>query len=315
MIRFLTHNEIDFDKWDDCISKAINGIFYGYSWYLDMCAQTWDALVEDDYRAVMPLPYRKKGGIKYIFQPFFIQQLGVFSTYSLTETLTLRFLEAIPPGFRFGELSLNTYNTLPEKFPMISGRGVTYEMDLIAPYNQLAEKYSKNTRRNIKKAVASNIFITSHGRPEEIIEAFRKHRGKGNIPFGEKDYLVLKHLIYSGIHRGMVTLKCAYSSTNNFCAGIVFFTSHHKSVLLFSGVTGEARNNHAMSLLVDDYIRENAGKNLTLDFEGSSDPNLARFYRGFGSEECVFLHIRFNRLPLLAKPLLYTYLCVRKYLK
>ncbi len=315
MIRFLKHSEIDFDKWDGCITQAINGIFYGYSWYLDMCARSWDALVEDDYRAVMPLPYRKKAGIKYIFQPFFIQQLGVFSTYSLTEDISARFLKAIPPGFRFGEFNMNTYNTLPGTHPMVSGKGITYELDLIAPYDQLAGKYSNNTRRNIKKAAGSGVFITSHGRPEEIIHTFRRHRGATNVPFKEKDYLVLKHLIYAGIHRRMVSLKCAYSATNDFCAGVVFFKSHNKSVWLFSGATEEARKNNAMSLLVDDYIREHAGKNLTLDFEGSSDANLARFYRGFGSEECVFLHIRFNRLPLLVNPLLNAYLCVRKYLK
>ncbi len=315
MIRYVRHDEIDFDKWDVCIDNAINGMFYGYSWVLDMCARTWDALVEDDYRAVMPLPYRKKAGMKYVFQPFFVQQLGVFSTHSLTEDVSKRFIDAIPGVFLFGEFSMNTYNPLPSDHPYISGRGVTHELDLIPPYGQLREKYSKNTRRNIKKALESGVFVTSHGRPEEIIQAFRQNRGSRNIPFTEKDYQVLKHVIYAGIYKGMVSLKCAYSATNDFCAGIVFFTSHNKSVWLFSGSTPEARSNSAMSLLVDEYIRENAGKEMILDFEGSADPNLARFYRGFGSEECVFLHIKMIRMPFVLKPLINLYLNLRNYLK
>ena len=44
-----------------------------------MSVRTWDALVEDDYVSVMPLPYRKKMGVTYIFPPTMTQQLGVFS--------------------------------------------------------------------------------------------------------------------------------------------------------------------------------------------------------------------------------------------
>lgn len=70
---------------------------------------------------------------------------------------------------------------------------------------------------------------------------------------------------------------------------------------MFSGITDQARNNGAMFLLVDDFIREHAGRDLVLDFEGSSDPNLARFYLGFGSKECVFLQIKINRMPPVLK--------------
>ena len=54
-----------------------------------------------------------------------------------------------------------------------------------------------------------------------------------------------------------------------------------------------------MFLLLDSFIKENSQKNITLDFEGSNDENLARFYKGFGSKECVYLQLRRNRLPFL----------------
>ncbi len=304
MIRYIRHDNIDFAKWDHCIDHSVNGMFYAYAWYLDMTADSWDALVEDDYSAVMPLPFRKKAWIKYIYQPFFIQQLGVFSTYRLNEGVTERFLGAIPREFRFADFNLNTFNLLSDRHPSIGGKGITHELDLIFPYAYLQEGYSANTRRNIKRARAKEVFITNAGRPEDIILAFRQNRGKLGVPFAEKDYRVLRHLIYAGLHKGMVSLRFAYAQTNDFCAGIVFFKSHHKVVLLFSGSTPEARNNGAMSLLIDHFIQEHAGKELVLDFEGSADPGLARFYRGFGSEECVFLRIIMNRMPFPSESLL-----------
>ncbi|MDR4988781.1 MAG: GNAT family N-acetyltransferase [Bacteroidales bacterium] len=314
MIRYIPHSEIDFERWDQCIDKAVNGIFYAWSWYLDMCTESWDALVEDDYRAVMPLPVRKKMGIRYIYQPFFIQQLGVFSTYSLSENVTERFLAAIPHEFRYADFNMNTYNRLPEGHPAISGQGITHELDLIASYEELKKKYRENTRRNIRKAHKNKVFVTSHARPEDIIDAFRNNSKKFNIPFGEKDYVVLKHLIYAGMHKGMVSLKAAYSENNNFCAGIVFFHSHGKYVWLFSGATEEARKNGAMSLLVDAFLQEQAGREAVLDFEGSTNPDLARFYRGFGSEECVFLQIKFNRMPAVIRPFINLGLSLKAFL-
>ena len=54
-IRFLRRSEIDLDKWDDTIAKATHSLPYAFSWYLDAVAEHWDALVMDDYKAVMPL--------------------------------------------------------------------------------------------------------------------------------------------------------------------------------------------------------------------------------------------------------------------
>jgi hypothetical protein len=315
MIRYIPHNEIDFDKWDQCIDTAMNGIFYAYSWYRDMCSTSWDALVQDDYRAVMPLPVRKKFGIKYIYQPFFIQQLGVFSNESLTAAITEMFLESIPSDIRFVDYNLNTFNRLPEQHIAIKSKGKTYELDLILPYEQLRAKYAENTKRNIKKATRNDLFVTAHARPEEIINVFRKNSRRYHVPFREQDYRVLKHLIYAGMHKGMVSIKAAYTSNNNFCGGIVFYRSHQKVVWLFSGATPEARTTGAMSLLVDTFIQENAGKELVLDFEGSSNPGLARFYRGFGSEECVFLQIEMNNMPFFAKSLLNSVLYAKRFFR
>ncbi len=303
MIRYIPHDEIDFEKWDNCIDNAINGIFYAWSWYLNMCTDSWDALVEDDYLAVMPLPLRRKYGITYVYQPFFIQQLGIFSTYSLSEDVANRFLQAIPKSIRYAAFNMNTYNRLPGGHNAINGRGITHELDLIAPYEQIRYAYSTNLKRNIKKAEKTGVYVTSHARPDDIITAFRQNSSRYRVHYKEEDYRVLKHIIYSGMHKGLVNIKAAYGNTNNFCGGIIFYKSHKKAVWLFSGATPEARQNGAMSLLADLFIRENAGSEMVLDFEGSKNPNLARFYRAFGSEECVFLQIRINNMPFLFKGL------------
>ena len=56
MIRFVEHNEVDTDKWDQCIKRSINSTPYAFSWYLDIVVSNWNALILNDYEAVFPLP-------------------------------------------------------------------------------------------------------------------------------------------------------------------------------------------------------------------------------------------------------------------
>jgi hypothetical protein len=312
MIEYKKHKEIDFEKWDLCIDRALNGIIYPYSFYLNQVSPNWDALIYNNYEAVMPLPVKNKYGIDYVIQPIFVQQLGVFGQIPVSENLLSEFVENIPSRFRYININLNTFNPVISGRNIITEKSVTYELDLISSYEMIRNKYTVQTKRNIKKAEKEKVFITRNDDPMPIIESFRRTRGKTIAHLGDKQYETLKHLIFSGIYRGNTDIYSAFTARNSFCAGIVFFRSHKKTILIFSGSTAEARNNGAMSAIIDRYIADHAGENLTLDFEGSNEKNLARFYAGFGSKECVFLQIKINNLPLILKPIVKMYFFAKK---
>ena len=59
-VSYLQNKDIDKIKWDKCIDTASNGLIYAYSFYLDTMAKHWDALVMNDYEAVMPITWNKK---------------------------------------------------------------------------------------------------------------------------------------------------------------------------------------------------------------------------------------------------------------
>ena len=93
-IFYLEQENIDKQKWDDCIDKAGNGLIYAYSFYLDCMSKHWGALILGDYEAVMPLTWNKKYGICYLYQPFFAAHLGIFGN-NLSQTTVKTFLESI----------------------------------------------------------------------------------------------------------------------------------------------------------------------------------------------------------------------------
>jgi len=93
MITYLTRDHLDVEKYDRCISNAINSRIYARSWYLDAVTKDrWDVLVLDDYVAVMPLPKRRKFFLNYIYLSPWSQQLGVFSTGTIDSRLVKQFI-------------------------------------------------------------------------------------------------------------------------------------------------------------------------------------------------------------------------------
>jgi hypothetical protein len=296
LIRYITYNEIDKHKWDECIHHAVNGIVYAYSWYLDIVSPSWDALVENDYERVFPLTKNKKSGISYLFQPFFTQQLGIFSTTKLNAEITENFISKIPHKFKFAEINLNTFNKIePAKFQVFPN--LTHELDLIPTYDLIYRNYSENTRRNIKLALNSELIISQNTKAEQVIELFKNNKGKDIETLKEKEYLLLKKLISVCLYKKIAHISGVYTKEANLCAGAIFIESNNKVIFLFSATDNEARSNGAMSFLIDSFIKYNSQRNLTLDFEGSNDPNLARFYRSFGAKECVYFQYKKDELP------------------
>lgn len=312
-IRYVTNEYINKSLWDECIRSAVNGRVYAYSWYLDIMAENWDALIEGEggYESVFPLPYRTKFGINYLYQPFFTQQLGIFSCKKLTPDLIDKFLEAIPTKFMVAEINLNTLNKPdPTKWNVFNN--VNYELDLIEPFEHIYKRFSSNTRRNVGKAEQKEIKVSDTVNPEEVIRLFRENRGASLLKLKDYDYRKLLQLIYHGIHKQIAFSYGAFTSTNTLCAGMIIFISHHKATFLFSATNADARESGAMSMLISQFIYSAAGNHLTLDFEGSNDAQLARFYKSFGAQKVTYPSVTINHLPFPARQAFTIYKKFRK---
>lgn len=288
MINYLTHDQIDKRLWDACVGQAPNGNSYAWSWYLDIAHPGWEALVEcigGKYLTVMPLTGKKKYGIHYLCQPFFVQQLGVFSVMPLTPARVQEFLEAIPQKYRLIEINLNEGNPLPEAFP-----GVQYHrtclLDLQHDYHTLFSNYHENTKRNLKKSLKYSLRLEKEAMIEKIIALFRADRGATVKHWKDEEYHRLLDLARASVVSSNALVYSVQKDDNEelICGGIFLFT-HKRITFLFSGNSAEGKRVQAMTFLLDQVVREFSNRPLTLDFEGSDDENLARYYLGFGARE------------------------------
>jgi hypothetical protein len=299
VIKYITYDDIDKSKWDSCIRSSVNGMIYAYSWYLDIACNKWDGLVEDDYKSVMPLPRGEKYGFLYTYQPPFSQQHGVFSTSKITNEKVKEFLKGIPAKYKYVELSLNTFNR-PIEDSFETSEGVTHLLDLISPYDTLQSNYSTQTKRNLKKALSSSLAIAKAVSPKKVIDLFKANRGK-NYDISSAHYTIANNLMQTCIKKGLGQCWGVYTKEKELCAAAFLVESNRRTIFLFSGTNKKAFETHAMTFLINRYIEENAQQNLTFDFEGSSDPDVARFYKGFGAKEAHYVKIRKNNLPAPVK--------------
>src|SRR5690606_31758140 len=97
--------------------------------------------------------------------------------------------------------------------------------------------------------------------------------------------------------KGMAKAYGVQSRDGDLLSSCIFFFSHNRAYYVLVGNDNKGRMEGSSHLLIDGFIRTHSEKRLTLDFEGSDIPGLAKFYASFGAMEVKYFAIRLNRLP------------------
>jgi hypothetical protein len=311
IIQYLKHKEIDFKRWNDCVRNSSSPLIYGHSGYLDqMAAGQWDALVLDDYKAVMPLTWRSKFGITYLYQPAFTQQTGIFSTELLTASVVEAFLHELDRHFQFAESHLNYSNAifpLPPHSPFTHLSPLTllstltartnYILSLDLPYEQLASQYKKDLVRNLKAAARTPLLFVKDFALETALGDFRGHYASRLPAIRQDDYRHFERLCLDLRQQGQLLVRAVLDEQRHPLGSAVFLRDTHRFYLVHSTTFAAGRTTESNHFLLDQFIREFAGTPMTLDFEGSDHPGIAHFYANFGSTNQPYFFYRRNRLP------------------
>ncbi len=301
MMRFLENNEIDRELWNRCVENSPYESLYGYTWFLDHLAPDWHGLVKNNYEYVFPLVPGQKYGQFYLYQPPFCQHFRIFSSWPVTTNIIREFFLHIPPEFKLWEFNFKAFDIFPNLNEVTFELSANYELPLYDSYEHLREQYRDNTRRNIRKAEHNGVNITFNGNPFTIIDLFRKNRGKQYKNIKNDDYVRLNALMHYCLEHDKGFVVSGYSADNKFCGGAFFLKSKNTITFLFSGINDIAKENNMMFSLVDKVIAKFSGSDTILDFDGSNDAGVARFYTGFGSNKTQYYNIRYNDLPFYIK--------------
>lgn len=296
VIRYLAHAEIDKARWDNCIERSPNRMPYASAWWLDAVCPQWEALVMDDYRAVMPLTRNRKMGIHYLYQPFFTQQLGVFCTDECPSDTVDQFLECIPRHFRYTEIQLNSQNR-PCQPGFRYSRRRNCTLSLSPSYLNLAANYHRNCRRNIQKALQEGITVRNGPSPADFTRFIHRNLHDRLTLKGKTFYRVLQRITTASLLNGSGEIMGVYDPNGSLLAAGWFVQAAGRHTFLVCASTPEGKSRQAMFLLVDHAVRSHAGTGLIFDFAGSDHPGIQYFNLGFGAEAGYYTAVKRNILP------------------
>jgi len=291
-IKYVAQQQVDKKKWDACIERSSNGLIYGYSFYLDSMAKHWDALVLNDYEAVMPLTWNRKWGIKYLYQPPLTSQLGIFSATTISEKMTGLFLQQVTSRFRFAEIFFN-YNNYHPVFKSCCN----YILALKTPYDALRLAYKKNLLRNLKKAGQFELSYTSNFDLRKALSHHQQQYGEKTPHVLHQDYAHFEKLCLQLSRTGEVVTRAVFDKENNLLAVAVLLLKKNRLYLVEPTTFERGRKMQANHFLIDAIIQEFSEKDMILDMVGSDIPGVAQFYKNFGCIDQPYYFYYFNRLP------------------
>lgn len=297
MISYLKRKDVEEDKYNDCINNSIQSNVFGFSWYLDMVTDNWDVLVLNDYEAVMPLPFRRKAFIKYVYPPFWLIQLGIYSKEVEDEN---EFLIELFDNFNFVELRMNYMNSF-SMFSVFQQEKRIQILPLNREYEVIYAKYNRNRKRELKKAVSHDLNECWNDCPTVLINLFKENVGKRVKKISDKDYDKLLALMQVCVRKKIGELLTIYDKNNRVVSG-AFFLKHKKRVTeLVCSSDFKNRKNGANTFMNDRAIYKYSRNFDVFDFGGSSMKKIAAYYKSFGAIDEKYTQLYYNSLPKIVK--------------
>ncbi len=314
-ICYVSHNFINKDKWNLCISAGKPHLAYAHSNYLDVvCNGKWDALIYGDYEAVFPLPIKKKWGLQYIVQPPFCQQLGAFGNDEHIGTQA--FIKRIPWRFIRVRLQLNPYFAIKDKPSGVDGnaifnppkpnrmfllscikqflqRGVLQQKDNFILPLWLVKPFNKDAQKNIKALESMEIRYTKNTIAyHEVIQTYRSAWGHLNPDISQKTYDIFA-LACQKTELNAFTLSAHSENDDLLGAAIFLSTQGNKNEpgylhYVCAGPTLKGKTLGIMHGIINHVIQSYKNQNMVLDFEGSSIESVAAFYKKFNAHNAPF---------------------------
>ncbi len=302
-LNYITYKKIDKTKWDDCIKKSINGLIYAESVYLDHMSANWDALVLDDYEAVMPLTWKSKWGIQYLYQPAFIQQGGIFFKTKLSVTIKRSFLESAYTYFRFAELTVNYMNSIDWKKPdlEITMRN-NYILQLGSGYKNIYSGFNSYIKQRLNRLKKFSMVYKNSNNPFETIELYKELYNSRMGKLSVKDYNQFGKLCKYLQKNNRVVIRQVYDNEENeLLASVLLLKDDHRIYNIISCIKPKGKKLLANYFLYNEVIKEFSEEDIILDFEGSDIPGVSYFYNKFTDNNQQYSFLKFNRLPSLIK--------------
>ena len=281
-IQRIQREDIDKIKWNSCVHFATNGNIFGYKWYIDAITKDWEALIEDDYEAVLPLIWKKNWlGKKRLYIPSLVRETGIYSSNALSEKRVASFLEAIPATYKKAKIQVDQFTLMPKNTSWTIDKLQNSVIYMNRPYEELAQQFSPQVQADLDRARTADSRPAGSLKPEMIVDFYKEE----DPNYTKEHYYAYLRIFYNLLHRGWGFPSGVVDTTGKLLAVNFFVFSHGRMLSFLPVVSKKGKELGALSFLMNLIFHTNANKQLLLDF------NETNRHLGFGEETTVFYEI------------------------
>lgn len=275
MIKKIKRSALDLEKYTACLQRSINYRVYAEYWYLDILMESqWDCLVLNDYEAIMPLPYIRKFGIKFIAQPVYCQQLGVFHSENFTKELFDLFEKKLHRNL------VKAYRFNEENTSMFHPKGnlrTNFILDLNRPHSTIFENYTPNRKKELRRTSRMQLTIKEVNNLSHFESLKRQYEYISQHKLENKFNIIFQQLI----ERKVLNVYDIFSKENELIGSQLILDSKNRKICLSFARNKAIEKHNASAFILDYVIQQYAEKPFLLDFEGSIMPEVAKFMKGY----------------------------------
>lgn len=269
MIKKLKYKEIDFSRYDKCLERSVQKNRYAKKEVLDLLCESWELLVYGDYEYVMPVPVKKKLGLRIVLMPLFCQQLGVFGP-EINEKMELKFLKYLQKNYKIYSYSFNYLNLAKQNLH----RKKNYFIEC-TDYQLLRKSYFKGRKSTVKTAQYLQFQeVKAENYLNFIGDNFKGLDKKGDMKlfFDYMKFLEAEN-----------SLKLFASFKEENLTNIAITIEDDDCFSLLGLINDDQyRSDNGASFLVDRILKENINKK-SFNFMGGSIRGIEIFFKSFGS--------------------------------
>ncbi len=272
MIRRVKYKDIDFQKYTKCIQHSVQKNWYAGKEVLDELCGNWEVLVHEDYKAVLPVPLKKKLGLNFVIMPLFCQQLGVFSEKDNCE-INDNFLQFLKRNYKVFLYSFNHHNSFSENLEKKKNYTIP-----VSDYILLRRKKYFKGRKSTAKCAQHLIYKEIELNQEHLSFIEKNFKGLKK----ETDIKKFKDYLYFLNKNNSLKLSAAYLDERLINVAVLVNESTQLSLLgLINDESYKAENGPSFLIdkILDKYIHQKE-----FNFMGSNIRGIEIFFKSFGGE-------------------------------
>ena len=291
-MQIISSEHIDFVKWDACVQNNENGLIYATSTYLNAMTDNWSGLLINDYQAIMPLPWRKKWGIRYLYTPAFTQQLGLIGQ---TNVSAIELQKKVLQFARFGNYLFNDGNApLGDELSFFECNN--YIIYLNKSYEEIRSSYKKNFKKNTNKPIHNELNYQKSDEYELAIRSFYQYNSAHilHVHSAEIDCFIK---LCSQLFPANILVRKVTNKADELLSIVLLLKDNKRYYNLINYTSAAGRKVEANYFLYDNLFKELAENDLLFDFEGSDLPGVKSFYECMGGLNKPYYLWQFNHLP------------------